>query len=78
VADVSEEDKMKVLRRHLVSAEERGSTGGSGSGENTPDAGMSGVSRAGPGQGQGEEESGQVQEDEAFAIPYDAPGMDVT
>ncbi|KAI9631808.1 transmembrane amino acid transporter protein-domain-containing protein [Dioszegia hungarica] len=80
VADVREEDKMKVLRRHLVSAEERGSTGGSGSGENTPDAGMSGVSRAGQGQGQGqgEEESGQVQEDEAFVIPYDAPGMDVT
>lgn len=58
---------MEVLRRHLVSAEERGNTPGP-----EDEAGTSGVSREGAG------EEGDVQDDEAFPIPYDAPGMDTT
>lgn len=86
VDDVSDQEKMKVLRRHLVSAEERGNGSGDVSpGDGGEDGLASGVSRAGKGRGsaadsgfQGGDGEGDIQDDEAFPIPYDAPGMDVT
>lgn len=110
ISEIPEEEKLRILRKHLVSAEERqqasptpgdgvspgGSRtasihGGSGynvpapqagpagsafsrvSGTRTPDAGGSGVTQppwdgSADGDGNGE----------AFPIPYDAPGGDVT
>lgn len=60
LADVPDEEKARVLRRHLVSAEERSSA--------TTPAG-----------GSGDDDSAvERPNDEAFPIPYDAPGGDVT
>lgn len=83
VADVSDQKKMEVLRRHLVSAEER--QGGSGEATPAEVEDGSGVTRVGKGKSPdtgGDEgaaaDGGAIQEDETFPIPYDAPGMDVT
>lgn len=109
ISEIPEEEKLRILRRHLVSAEERQqasptpgdgvSPGGSrrtsihGSGFNvpapqagpagsafsrvsgarTPDAGGSGVTHS-PWDDSGEQDGNG----EAFPIPYDAPGGDVT
>jgi proton-coupled amino acid transporter len=84
LAEVSVGDKAKVLRRHLVSAEER-SRRGSAVGQG---AGVGGISpgRVSPlnGAPDGKMSSAVVmdeeedEEGENFPIPYDAPGGDVT
>ncbi|BEJ06280.1 hypothetical protein CcaverHIS641_0308020 [Cutaneotrichosporon cavernicola] len=70
LAEVPDEEKARVLRRHLVSAEERGG----GSKVATPGQDATPVedsSQAG--------DSSVVQApEESFPIPYDAPGGDVT
>lgn len=111
ISEIPEEEKLRILRKHLVSAEERqqstptpgdgvspggsrtasihagqstfsmpgpqGGAGGSGvsraSGARTPEAGASGIARS------IRDDSGEPEADgEAFPIPYDAPGGDVT
>ncbi|KAL7424323.1 hypothetical protein Q5752_000005 [Cryptotrichosporon argae] len=69
LADITDEEKAKVLRRHLVSAEERLTSNRATPGGQTPEeqeAEASGVS------------AGSPPADEAFPIPFDAPGGDVT
>jgi proton-coupled amino acid transporter len=85
------EEKARVLRRHLVSKEERRA------GDTTPTAGDSGVilaegsghgggsgyasvgGRSGsPGQASGSKSRTGSEHEESFPIPYDAPGGDVT
>ncbi|OCF62271.1 solute carrier family 36 (proton-coupled amino acid transporter) [Kwoniella mangroviensis CBS 10435] len=92
LADIPDEEKAKVLRRHLVSAEEReqsktatpneGGVGGTtptkeeGPGSGSASVNASGVERAA--------ESGvtsgygSTEDNEQFPIPYDAVGGDVT
>ncbi|KAI5450432.1 hypothetical protein NCC49_003055 [Naganishia albida] len=108
ISEIPEEEKLRILRKHLVSAEERqGSSpapgdgaspggsrptsirghssfttpvaqgaGGSGisrvSGTRTPDAGGSGIARS------IRDDAGEDANGDAFPIPYDAPGGDVT
>lgn len=108
ISEIPEEEKLRILRKHLVSAEERqGSSsapgdgaspggsrptsirgnsafstpapqaaGGSGisraSGTRTPDAGASGIARS------IRDDAGEDTNGDAFPIPYDAPGGDVT
>lgn len=79
VAGVPDEEKAKVLRRHLVSAEERGSSAA------TPAAKLSPAASPGPSSRQsvdaGESSVTRRSEenaDDPFPIPYDAPGGDVT
>ncbi|GMK53645.1 hypothetical protein CspeluHIS016_0102310 [Cutaneotrichosporon spelunceum] len=70
LAEVTDEEKARVLRRHLVSAEERGS----GSKAPTPandTTSIEGSSQAG-------DSSVAQMPEEPFPIPYDAPGGDVT
>lgn len=70
LADVPDEEKARVLRRHLVSAEERT---GSGSKVATPGANDS------PAEGSQAGDSAVVSgAEDPFPIPYDAPGGDVT
>ncbi|CAK9780712.1 hypothetical protein CC85DRAFT_264664 [Cutaneotrichosporon oleaginosum] len=68
LAEVPDEEKARVLRRHLVSAEERG-----GSKVATPGNDGTPVD----GSQAGDTSAIDVQED-PFPIPYDAPGGDVT
>lgn len=79
VVDVgaTNEEKARVLRRHLVSADERGQSAKTSPapGDLTPNAEASG---SGSGSGQNEESPEGEVGDEAFPIPYDAPGGDVT
>ncbi|EJT51136.1 hypothetical protein A1Q1_07600 [Trichosporon asahii var. asahii CBS 2479] len=77
VAGVPDEEKAKVLRRHLVSAEERTSNAP------TPSAKLSPA--ASPGPSSRNEDPGESAitrrsdgDDDPFPIPYDAPGGDVT
>lgn len=69
LAEVPDEEKARVLRRHLVSAEERGSS-------RVPTPGQDGT----PVEGSqaGDSAVADRPEDEPFPIPYDAPGGDVT
>lgn len=73
----TEEEKARVLRRHLVSADERQGKTSPGPGDASPQAEASG---SGSGSGTGAEEGyGAVDEtDQNFPIPFDAPGGDVT
>lgn len=79
VAGVPDEEKAKVLRRHLVSAEERGTSAAP-----TPSTKPSPAASPGPGSRQSETagESSLTRrsdnDDDPFPIPYDAPGGDVT
>jgi proton-coupled amino acid transporter len=76
--DLPDEEKAKVLRRHLVSKEERERQQQAG-GLETP--GSQTGSRRGSGAGLARRPSRtalQRQETEAFPVPYDAPGADVT
>lgn len=83
VVDVgaTNEEKARVLRRHLVSADERGqSTKTSPApGESSPNAEASGSGSSGQ---NGADSPGNsavdTGVDENFPIPYDAPGGDVT
>lgn len=109
ISEIPEEEKLRILRKHLVSAEERQQSspvpgdgvspggsrtasihagqstfstpapqaaGGSGisraSGTRTPDAGASGIARS------IRDDAGEETNGDAFPIPYDAPGGDVT
>lgn len=87
LAEVPDSRKAQVLRRHLVSAEERGNSKPStpvgaspGSVSPTKDGEIGGPSRAGEsGVTYGStSEAQQSAVDSSFAIPYDAPGGDVT
>ncbi|WVO15887.1 hypothetical protein L204_103552 [Cryptococcus depauperatus] len=73
IADVTDEAKARMLRRYLVSAEERGQNMSPASGSGT---------ESGPPVGDGGEEDkvggGTGDESEQFPIPFDAPGGDVT
>lgn len=81
---VTEEEKARVLRRHLVSADERSASAKPSltPGDATPvgDHGDSGYFGGGSGGVPADANgSGVVQNtDESFPIPYDAPGGDVT
>lgn len=92
LAEVPDERKAQVLRRHLVSAEERGSKNatpaispGSTSPTKDGEIGRPGPSGAGNGNGAGDSavtygstSDAQDPSDDPFPIPYDAPGGDVT
>lgn len=69
LAEIPDEEKARVLRRHLVSAEERGGS------SKVPTPGHGGT----PVEGSqaGDSSVVEVRED-PFPIPYDAPGGDVT
>lgn len=87
LADIPIEEKAKVLRRHLVSAEERRVSVTSPSNGNTP-GGMPSPGDASPvgahgdsgmqGGSSGSQEIEERDESQSFPIPYDAPGGDVT
>lgn len=77
VAGVPDEEKAKVLRRHLVSAEERTSNAP------TPAAKLSPAASPGPSSRNGDPGESAITQrsddgDDPFPIPYDAPGGDVT
>lgn len=88
VADVPDEEKARVLRRHLVSAEERGSGSKTGTpGQRTSPTGTpAGGSIAGDAVAATAGDSSisygsatdPASSEEPFPIPYDAPGGDVT
>ncbi|THH09144.1 hypothetical protein EW146_g8775 [Bondarzewia mesenterica] len=69
IDDLADEEKAKILRRHLVSREERG--GGARPGTNGSEEGMSRKSSVG-------EFRLRRKDTEAFPVPYHAPGADVT
>lgn len=77
VAGVPDEEKAKVLRRHLVSAEERTSNAPTPAMKLSPAASPGPSSRNGdPGESSLTRRSDDG--DDPFPIPYDAPGGDVT
>ncbi|KAL1408401.1 hypothetical protein Q8F55_005213 [Vanrija albida] len=85
IDEVPDEEKARVLRRHLMTADERGSKSSTPALRVSPSGSPSGGSIAGPpsdappgdssASGYG---STSKRDDDAFPIPYDAPGMDVT
>jgi proton-coupled amino acid transporter len=78
LADIPNEEKARVLRRHLVSAGERGGTSSKGTSKgNTP--GRRSPDDADAAAGDSSVSTGSHRhEDDPFPIPYDAPGGDVT
>ncbi|OXC64687.1 hypothetical protein AYX13_05965 [Cryptococcus neoformans] len=89
LADVPDEEKARVLRRHLVSADERGvsspTTGGrspAGSGVNMGGTPTRAEFDDIPGEsgvsGYGSTDAQPRDDSDQFPIPYDAPGGDVT
>ena len=77
--DLTDEDKARVLRRHLVSREERQNNRPS-----TPDQVPGSLSRRGSDTGNISHRSSvsmlrpQREDTEPFPVPYDAPGADIT
>lgn len=89
LADVPDEEKARVLRRHLVSADERGASSPTPMGQSPAGSGvnMGGTpTRAEfedvPGEsgvnGYGSIDAQPRDDSDQFPIPYDAPGGDVT
>ena len=79
--NATNEEKARILRRHLVSAEERAQNGKESPGVNSP--GNSGFNFTEEEPENADESgvasrSGSIGHDENFPIPYDAPGGDVT
>jgi proton-coupled amino acid transporter len=68
LAEIPDEEKARVLRRHLVSAEERGTS-------KVPTPGHDGTPVEGSQAGDSAVVDGP---EDPFPIPYDAPGGDVT
>ncbi|WOO77782.1 Vacuolar amino acid transporter 3 [Vanrija pseudolonga] len=82
INEVPDEEKARVLRRHLMTADERGSKSSTPARRVSP-AGSPGGGSIAPSDPPGESSvsaygSTSRRDDDAFPIPYDAPGMDVT
>lgn len=65
--EMTDEEKARVLRRHLVSREERAQVHGDAS-----------SSRSDSGQSMRSSQAIQREETEPFPVPYHAPGADIT
>lgn len=71
-----DEEKAKIVGRHLVSKTERQNTPGNGSDLEVPQSSETGTSARRPSSGQSSVR--EVQDSDPFPIPYHAPGADVT